>query len=125
MTRDNVRPPWTPSSIFRGDANAARHQGRNYWKATSLIAQHPAQRPRPVPPRDLPGQRDVITSAPGILTSNRAVGVKVTSVEVKEVALPDSMKRRWPSSQAERERRAKVVNAEANSRPPKNGEAAR
>jgi regulator of protease activity HflC (stomatin/prohibitin superfamily) len=40
-------------------------------------------------------------------------GVKVTSVEVKEVALPDSMKRAMAKqAEAERERRAKVVNAE-------------
>src|SRR2546422_285369 len=40
-------------------------------------------------------------------------GVKVTSVEVKEVALPESMKRAMAKqAEAERERRAKVVNAE-------------
>jgi len=40
-------------------------------------------------------------------------GIKVTSVEIKEVALPDSMKRAMAKqAEAERERRAKVVNAE-------------
>ena len=40
-------------------------------------------------------------------------GIKVTGVEVKEVALPDSMKRAMAKqAEAERERRAKVVNAE-------------
>jgi regulator of protease activity HflC (stomatin/prohibitin superfamily) len=40
-------------------------------------------------------------------------GVKVTSVEVKDVALPDSMKRAMAKqAEAERERRAKIVNAE-------------
>jgi regulator of protease activity HflC (stomatin/prohibitin superfamily) len=39
--------------------------------------------------------------------------VKVTSVEVKDVALPDTMKRAMAKqAEAERERRAKVVNAE-------------
>ena len=40
-------------------------------------------------------------------------GIKVTAVEVKDVALPDSMKRAMAKqAEAERERRAKVVNAE-------------
>src|SRR6266403_1461999 len=42
-----------------------------------------------------------------------AAGVKVTAVEVKDVALPDTMKRAMAKqAEAERERRAKVVNAE-------------
>jgi regulator of protease activity HflC (stomatin/prohibitin superfamily) len=40
-------------------------------------------------------------------------GIKVTAVEVKDVALPDTMKRAMAKqAEAERERRAKVVNAE-------------
>src|SRR5439155_1219604 len=40
-------------------------------------------------------------------------GVKVTAVEVKDVALPDTMKRAMAKqAEAERERRAKIVNAE-------------
>jgi regulator of protease activity HflC (stomatin/prohibitin superfamily) len=40
-------------------------------------------------------------------------GIKVTAVEVREVALPDGMKRAMAKqAEAERERRAKVVNAE-------------
>ena len=40
-------------------------------------------------------------------------GIKVTSVEIKEVALPDSMKRAMAKqAEAERERRAKIVAAE-------------
>ena len=40
-------------------------------------------------------------------------GIKVTSVEIKDVALPDSMKRAMAKqAEAERERRAKIVNAE-------------
>jgi regulator of protease activity HflC (stomatin/prohibitin superfamily) len=39
--------------------------------------------------------------------------VKVTAVEVKDVSLPDSMKRAMAKqAEAERERRAKIVNAE-------------
>src|SRR4029434_8659118 len=40
-------------------------------------------------------------------------GIKVTAVEVKDVVLPDSMKRaRERQPESERERRAKVINAE-------------
>ena len=40
-------------------------------------------------------------------------GIKVTAVEVKDVVLPDSMKRAMArQAEAERERRAKIVNAE-------------
>ena len=40
-------------------------------------------------------------------------GIKVTAVEVKDVALPDTMKRAMAKqAEAERERRAKIVNAE-------------
>lgn len=40
-------------------------------------------------------------------------GIKVTAVEVKDVSLPDTMKRAMAKqAEAERERRAKVVNAE-------------
>ena len=40
-------------------------------------------------------------------------GIKVTAVEVKDVSLPDGMKRAMAKqAEAERERRAKIVNAE-------------
>ena len=40
-------------------------------------------------------------------------GIKVTSVEIKDVALPETMKRAMAKqAEAERERRAKIVNAE-------------
>jgi regulator of protease activity HflC (stomatin/prohibitin superfamily) len=40
-------------------------------------------------------------------------GIKVTSVEVKDVVLPDGMKRAMArQAETERERRAKIINAE-------------
>jgi len=40
-------------------------------------------------------------------------GIKVTAVEVKDVVLPDSMKRAMAGqAESERERRAKIINAE-------------
>src|SRR4029078_455227 len=64
---------------------------------------------------DLLSQRDVINLKLQEIIDKQTEpwGVKVTSVEVKEVALPDSMKRAMAKqAEAERERRAKVVNAE-------------
>ncbi len=41
-------------------------------------------------------------------------GIKVTAAEVKDVVLPDSMKRAMAGqAESERERRAKIINAEA------------
>ena len=64
---------------------------------------------------DLLAQRDVINQKLQEIIDKQTEpwGIKVTSVEVKDVALPDSMKRAMAKqAEAERERRAKVVNAE-------------
>jgi regulator of protease activity HflC (stomatin/prohibitin superfamily) len=46
-------------------------------------------------------------------------GVKVSTVEIKDVEIPGQMQRAMArQAEAERERRAKVINAEASSRPP-------
>jgi regulator of protease activity HflC (stomatin/prohibitin superfamily) len=46
-------------------------------------------------------------------SADRPVGIKVTAVEVRDVVLPDSMKRAMASqAESERERRAKIINAE-------------
>jgi regulator of protease activity HflC (stomatin/prohibitin superfamily) len=88
----------------------------NYWKATSLIAQTTLRSVLGQSPLDdLLSQRDVINLRLQEIIDKQTEpwGVKVTSVEVKEVALPDSMKRAMAKqAEAERERRAKVVNAE-------------
>ena len=64
---------------------------------------------------DLLAQRDIINQKLQEIIDKQTEpwGIKVTAVEVKEVALPDSMKRAMAKqAEAERERRAKVVNAE-------------
>ena len=64
---------------------------------------------------DLLAQRDIINQKLQEIIDKQTEpwGIKVTSVEVKDVALPDSMKRAMAKqAEAERERRAKVVNAE-------------
>ena len=117
MTKDNV--PVTVDAViyFRVvDPNAAVVKVENYWKATSLIAQTTL---RSVLGQasldDLLSQRDVINAKLQEIIDRQTEpwGVKVTSVEVRDVALPDSMKRAMAKqAEAERERRAKVVNAQ-------------
>ena len=117
MTRDNV--PVTVDAVvyFRVvDPMAAVVKVENFWKATSLIAQTTLRSVLGQSPLDdLLSQRDVINQKLQEIIDKQTEpwGIKVTSVEVKEVALPDSMKRAMAKqAEAERERRAKVVNAE-------------
>src|SRR4051812_6506654 len=117
MTRDNV--PVTVDAVvyFRVvDPMAAVVKVENYWKATSLIAQTTLRSVLGQSPLDdLLSQRDVINLKLQEIIDKQTEpwGIKVTSVEIKEVALPDSMKRAMAKqAEAERERRAKVVNAE-------------
>lgn len=117
MTRDNV--PVTVDAVlyFRVvDPVAAVVKVENFLKATALIAQTTL--------RSVLGQAeldDLLSHRDKINQSLQAIidrqtdpwGVKVTAVEVKDVVLPDSMKRAMArQAEAERERRAKIVNAE-------------
>jgi regulator of protease activity HflC (stomatin/prohibitin superfamily) len=117
MTKDNV--PVTVDAVvyFRViNPTDAVVKVENFWKATSLIAQTTL---RSVLGQasldDLLSQRDVINQKLQEIIDRQTEpwGIKVTAVEVKDVALPDSMKRAMAKqAEAERERRAKVVNAE-------------
>ena len=117
MTRDNVPATVDAVVYFRVvDPNAAVVKVENFWKATSLIAQTTL---RSVLGQasldDLLSQRDVINLKLQEIIDRQTEpwGIKVTAVEIKDVALPDSMKRAMAKqAEAERERRAKVVNAE-------------
>jgi regulator of protease activity HflC (stomatin/prohibitin superfamily) len=117
MTRDNV--PVTVDAVvyFRVvDPIQAVIKVENFWKATSLISQTTL--------RSVLGQAeldDLLSHREKInLTLQEIIdrqtdpwGIKVTAVEVKDVVLPDGMKRAMAKqAEAERERRAKVVNAE-------------
>src|SRR6476660_4682819 len=115
MTRDNV--PVTVDAVvyFRVvDPNAAVVKVENFWKATSLIAQTTLRSVLGQSPLDdLLSQRDIINQKLQEIIDKQTEpwGIKVTAVEVKEVALPDSMKRAMAKqAEAERERRAKIVN---------------
>ena len=117
MTRDNVPATVDAVVYFRVvDPNAAVVKVENFGKATSLIAQTTLRSVLGQSPLDdLLSQRDIINQKLQEIIDKQTEpwGVKVTSVEVKEVALPENMKRAMAKqAEAERERRAKVVNAE-------------
>ena len=117
MTKDNVPATVDAVIYFRVvDPNAAVVKVENFWKATSLIAQTTLRSVLGQSPLDdLLAQRDIINQKLQEIIDKQTEpwGIKVTAVEVKDVALPDSMKRAMAKqAEAERERRAKVVNAE-------------
>ncbi|WP_428941033.1 slipin family protein [Fontivita pretiosa] len=117
MTRDNV--PVTVDAVvyFRViDPSAAVVKVENYLKATSLIAQTTL--------RSVLGQAELdellahrekinLTLQEIIDRQTDPWGVKVVTVEVRDVVLPDGMKRAMAKqAETERERRAKIINAE-------------
>src|SRR5438874_1270971 len=117
MTRDNV--PVTVDAVvyFRVvDPQAAVVKVENFLKATSLIAQTTLRSVLgQAPLDDLLSQRESINQTLQDIIDKQTEpwGVKVTAVEVKDVVLPDTMKRAMAKqAEAERERRAKIVNAE-------------
>ena len=117
MTKDNVPATVDAVMYFRVvDPNAAVVKVENFWKATSLIGQTTLRSVLGQSALDeLLSQRDVINLKLQEIIDKQTEpwGIKVTSVEVKEVSLPDSMKRAMAKqAEAERERRAKVVNAQ-------------
>src|SRR5881397_2265069 len=114
MTRDNV--PVTVDAVvyFRViDPQAAVVKVENFLKATSLMSLRSVLGQAPLD--DLLSQRESINLKLQEIIDRQTEpwGVKVTAVEVKDVALPDTMKRAMAKqAEAERERRAKIVNAE-------------
>ena len=117
MTRDNV-PATVDAVVYFRVVNPmdAVVKVENFWKATSLISQTTLRSVLGQSPLDdLLSQRDIINQKLQEIIDRQTEpwGIKVTAVEVKDVALPDSMKRAMAKqAEAERERRAKVVNAE-------------
>jgi regulator of protease activity HflC (stomatin/prohibitin superfamily) len=117
MTRDNVPATVDAVLYFRVvDPEAAIVKVENYLRATSLIAQTTL--------RSVLGQAELddllahrekinVTLQEIIDRQTDPWGIKVTAVEVKDVVLPDTMKRAMArQAEMERERRAKVINAE-------------
>jgi len=117
MTRDNV--PVTVDAVvyFRVvEAESAVIKVESFWKATSLIAQTTL---RSVIGQaeldDLLAQRERINQKLQEIIDRQTDpwGIKVTAVEVKDVVLPEGMKRAMArQAESERERRAKIINAE-------------
>jgi len=117
ITRDNVSIKVSAVVYFRVlDANSAVTNVENYLFATSQLAQTTL--------RSVCGQMEM----DGILSEREKInmhlqeildrntepwGIKVSLVEVKQIDLPEEMKRSMAKqAEAERERRAKVINAE-------------
>lgn len=117
MTRDNV--PVTVDAVvyFRVvDPVAAVVKVENYLKAASLIAQTTLRSVMGQAELDeLLAHRDKINQIlQGIIDRHTDPwGVKVTAVEVRDVVLPEDMKRSMAKqAESERERRAKIINSE-------------
>lgn len=117
MTRDNV--PVTVDAVvyYRVlEPAAAVVKVKNFHKATYLIAQTTL---RSVLGQseldDLLAEREKINRRLQEIIDEQTEpwGIKVSMVEVRDVVLPDSMKRAMArQAEVERERRAKVINAE-------------
>jgi regulator of protease activity HflC (stomatin/prohibitin superfamily) len=117
ITRDNVPVRVNAVCYFRVvDANRSVVEIEDATKATSQIAQTTM--------RSVLGKADLDTLLSGRERLNETVqqiiddqtepwGIKVTSVEIKDVEIPERMQRAMArQAEAERERRAKVINAE-------------
>ena len=117
ITRDNVTVRVDAVVYFRVvDPNAAVVQVESFLKATSQIAQTTL--------RSVLGKADLDTLLSEREELNEELqkiideqtepwGVKVSTVEIKDVGIPQAMQHAMArQAQAERERRAKVINAE-------------
>jgi len=117
ITRDNVSIKVNAVVYFRVvDANSAVVEVENYLYATSQLAQTTL--------RSVCGQfelDEILAEREKINLNIQEIldrstdpwGIKVTLVEVKHIDLPEEMKRAMAKqAEAERERRAKIINAE-------------
>ena len=117
ITKDNVPARVNAVAYFRiVDAQAAIVQVENFMVATSQIAQTTLRSVLGQHMLDeLLSERDKInTILQEIIDEQTAPwGIKVSIVEVKDVEIPQGMQRAMArQAEAERERRAKVINAE-------------
>jgi regulator of protease activity HflC (stomatin/prohibitin superfamily) len=117
ITRDNISVKVNAVCYFRVvDANRALSQVQNYLYATSQLAQTTL--------RSIVGQfeldeilaeREKVNAKLQIILDQDTEpwGIKVTKVEVKQVDIPEEMRRAIAKqAEAERERRAKVIHAD-------------
>ena len=117
ITRDNVTVRVNAVVYFKVvDPNSAVTNVLDFGRATSLIAQTTLRSVMGGVELD-----DLLTNREGVnLELQRIIdeqtdtwGVKVTAVEVRDVELPETMKRAMArQAEAEREKRAKIIHAE-------------
>ena len=117
ITRDNVSVMVDAVVFFQVvNAEFAITKVENWVKATSLRAQTTLRSVIGQAELDeLLSERDKINlKLQGIIDEGTEPwGIKVTAVEIRDVTLPDSMKRAMANqAETERERRAKIINAE-------------
>ncbi|MFH1415335.1 MAG: slipin family protein [Elusimicrobiota bacterium] len=117
MTRDNV--PVTVDAVvyFKiTEPGKALVEIANYYQSTFLIAQTTLRSVLGQSDLDeLLSKRDIINQKLREIIDNQTTpwGVKVDIVEIKEVALPEVMKRAMAKqAETERERRAKIIESE-------------
>ncbi len=117
ITRDNVTARVDAVAYFRVvDPNSAVVQVESYLKATSQIAQTTLRSVLGKADLDaLLSEREQLNEQLQTIIDEQTEpwGVKVTTVEIKDVGIPQAMQHAMArQAQAERERRAKVINAE-------------
>src|SRR3989454_12314182 len=117
ITKDNVPVRVNAVAYFRiVDPKAAIVQVENYMVATSQIAQTTLRSVlgQHVLDELLSEREKINTILQGIIDEQTAPwGIKVSIVEVKDVEIPAGMQRAMArQAEAERERRAKIINAE-------------
>jgi len=117
ITRDNVTIKVNAVVYFRVvDPNRAIVEVENYLMATSKLAQTTLRSViGQVEMDELLSARDAVNHKLQVIldTQTENWGIKVANVEVKQIDLPSEMQRAMArQAEAERDRRAKVINAE-------------
>lgn len=117
ITKDNVTVHVDAITFFRVvDAEAAVIQVEKYIHATSMLAQTTLRSiVGQVELDELLAERDKVNKNIQEIIDRQTDpwGIKVVSVEVRDVVLPENMKRAMArQAETERDRRAKVINAE-------------
>lgn len=117
ITRDNVTVKVNAVCYFRVlDPNKAVTAVQNFVMATSQIAQTSMRSVvGQVPLDDLLSEREQLNAKLQKIIDHQTDpwGIKVSIVELKDVQIPESMQRAMAQqAEAERERRAKIINAE-------------
>ncbi len=117
ITRDNVPARVAAVCYFRVvDAQAAITEVEDFLPATSQIAQTTLRSVLGGADLDqLLAERDQLNSDLQRIIDEQTEpwGIKVTTVEIKDVEIPEAMQRAMArQAEAERERRAKIINAE-------------